>query len=212
MYTNPVIMKGIVIKYVEKGAYGFIKDQNGDTRFFHISSFRDKRKFLDDIYDYCADPEEGTCYVITFTPATNGEKLIASNINLTTQILNDRSKKIAFEAKVTDVFYDVRSLTRMVQGIKQGEHPPFNTTAGGNGTYRIGYPEVYRNLYMEFRRNDDIGWGTIDVRDEALKLNRRAKITDSFVRTLKANLINANIAIASNGTNWIMKNPSILII
>lgn len=34
-------MKGRVIKYFEEKAYGFVQDENGESRFFHISNVKE---------------------------------------------------------------------------------------------------------------------------------------------------------------------------
>jgi len=39
-------MKGIIVDYFEEKGFGFIKDENEDKRFFHISEIREKSKKL----------------------------------------------------------------------------------------------------------------------------------------------------------------------
>ena len=204
-------MKGIIVDYFEEKGFGFIKDENEDKRFFHIKNIRERDKFLNNLTDYYfTDWVERKCYVINFNPCQNEKGLNALDINLTNQIFNDASIKIEFQAKIVDFKYDTNSLTRIVSGISKGESAPFGATAGGNGTYRIGYPEVLRELNIYFRKIYDIGWGTIDVRDLVLIINDRSKITDSLVNTFKNMLIGKEVTILQDGRNWALKDEIIL--
>ena len=204
-------MKGIVIDYIEEKGFGFIKDENEEKRIFHISSLREKDKFLNNLTDYYfTDWVERTCYVVNFTPNENSKGLNATNIILTKQIFNDKSLKNSFEVMITDLKYYSETLTRTVSGIKKGSSIPFGATAGGYGTYRIGYPEAFRELNIFFRRLDDIGWGTIDVRDLVLNINDRSKITDRFVETLKDKLVGKKVFITPTTKNWELNDNSIL--
>ena len=204
-------MKGIIVDYFEEKGFGFIKDENEEKRFFHINDIKEKSKFLNNLTDYYyTDWIERKCYVIDFVPNKNSKGLNALNISLTSQIFNDQSIKMGFEAKIVDLNYDVDSLTRTVSGIKKGSSTPFGATAGGNGTYRIGYPEVLREVNIHFRRVDDIGWGRIDVRELVLSLNGRAKITDKLIETLKKQLVGKLVDIFPNNPNWELKDNSVL--
>ena len=111
-----------------------------------------------------------------------------------------------------DLKYETASLTRTVSGIQKGMSTPFGATAGGNGTYRIGYPEVIRALNLFFRRTDDIGWGVIDVRELVLNINDRSKITDNLMDTLKNQLIERMIWINNINKNkeWALKDNTVL--
>ncbi len=204
-------MKGVITEYFEEKGYGFIKDENENHRFFHISDIKERNKFLDNIIDYFyTNWEERKCYVISFIPGNDNKGLNAVKINLTEQILNDASINNPFEAIITDFKYDTATLTRLVKGIRKSDSIPFGTTSGGNGTYRIGYPEGYRDLNIYFKRLDDIGWGTIDVRDIVLNLNDRSKITDQLVETFKEKLAGEKINIVSNNGTWKLIDTSIL--
>ena len=204
-------MKGIIIDYFENKGFGFLKDENEEKRFFHINNIRERDKFLDNLTDYYySDWFERKCYVINFNPSQNEKGLNALDIHLTKQIFNDSSTTTEFDAKIVDFKYDTDSLTRVVSGITKGKSAPLGATAGGNGTYRIGYPEVFRQLNIYFRRIDDIGWGTIDVRDLVLTLNDRSKITDSLIRTFKNRLTGKILTITRNRNNWTLKDQSIL--
>ena len=129
---------------------------------------------------------------------------------MTNQIFNDKSSILEFEAIVTNLKYDTESLTKTVSGISKNMSKPFGVTAGSNGTYRIGYPEVLKEVNIYFRRNDDIGWGTINVRDLALKINDRSKITNKFIQTLSKNIIGKTIKVIPNKNRWDLKEVSIL--
>lgn len=206
-------MKGIVVNYIREKGFGFILDENKEKRFFHIKNIHEREKFVENLTDYFfTDWEERVCYVVTFTPSQNDKGLNALDIRLTNQIFDDRSSKIEFEAQILDLRYDTASLTRYMSGIKKGMSLPFGATAGGNGTYRIGYPEVLRELNIYFRRIDDIGWGTIDVRDIFLALNDRSKITDKAVETLKKKLVGEILYIVLVNNEWTLKDNSLLII
>ena len=204
-------MKGIIVDYFEEKGFGFIKDENEEKRFFHINDIKEKSKFLNNLTDYYyTDWEERKCYVVDFNPNETEKGLNARNINLTSQIFNDKSIKTGFEAKIVNLTYDVDSLTRIVSGIKKGSSMPFGATAGGNGTYRIGYPEVLREVNLHFRRIDDIGWGRIEVRELVLNLNSREKITEKFIETLKKQLVGKFVDIYPNSAKWELKDNSIL--
>jgi len=122
----------------------------------------------------------------------------------------DKSIKSNFDVKITEIKYDTASLTRMVSGIKKGMSPPPGVTAGGNGTYRLGYPEVLRELNIYFRRIDDIGWSSIDVREIVLNINDRSKITDKLVEILNNKLVGTITTICLNKNNWALVDNSIL--
>ena len=204
-------MKGIITDYIEEKGFGFMKDENEDKRFFHISDIKEKEKFLDNLTDYYyTDWVERICYVVTFVPGENKKGLNATRINLTKQIFNDKTPMNPFEVKITDFDYWSETLTRVVSGIKNGGSIPFGATRGGHGTYRIGYPEAFKELNIHFRRIDDIGWGRIDVRDLVLNLNSRSKITDRLVETLKNKLVGQTVTIRPNAGFWVLLDNSIL--
>jgi len=204
-------MKGVIIDYFEDKGFGFIKDEKEHKRFFHIYNIKEKNLFLDNITDYYyTDWVDRNCFVINFFPSQNEKGLNALNIDLTNQIFNDKSSILEFEAIVTNLKYDTESLTKTVSGISKNMSKPFGVTAGSNGTYRIGYPEVLKEVNIYFRRNDDIGWGTINVRDLALKINDRSKITNKFIQTLSKNIIGKTIKVIPNKNRWDLKEVSIL--
>lgn len=204
-------MKGIITDYIEEKGFGFIKDENENKCFFHISKVREKDKFLNNITDFLyTDWLERDCFVVNFKEIETEKGLNAIDINLTNQIFNDKSTKSIFEAKIIDLKYETDSLTRTVSGIKNGMSTPAGATAGGNGTYRLGYPEVSRELNIYFRRNDDIGWGTIDVRELVLNVNDRSKITDKLIEFLKNKIVGKSIKIISIQNEWKLIDNKIL--
>lgn len=136
----------------------------------------------------------------------------AEKIKLTKQIFNYSFSPIDFDAIIVDVTYDQGFLTRVVSGISKDKSTPPGATAGGNGTYRLGYPEVIKELNIHFRRTDDIGWGTIDVRDLVLYINGRKKITGSLVQALKNKLVGKTTVITQKGRHCALKDHSILTI
>jgi cold shock CspA family protein len=62
-------MKGRVIKYFDEKGYGFIKDENGDKRFFHISNV----KGIDEI-------TRGS--LVKFSPSKNEKGLVCLDIEV----------------------------------------------------------------------------------------------------------------------------------
>lgn len=66
-------MKGRVSRYFQAKGYGFIKDENGESRFFHTSNV----KGLNDI-------SEGS--LVEFTPAKNQKGLACIDI----KVFNER--------------------------------------------------------------------------------------------------------------------------
>jgi cold shock CspA family protein len=205
-------MKGIVKKYIEDKCFGLITDENEEERFFHISEVVDKEMFLKNwsSYSYLEFHKESP-KIVEFHPTQNQKGLIASKIELTNQVLNDKSNANKFKAIITDFNYDVESFTRIVQGIKKGNSAPFGSTAGSNGTYRNGYPDTTRELNLSFKKMNDIGWGKIDVRSLVLSLNNRKKITNSFVEKLRGKLIGKEVEIFAIQNQWNLRNDSILI-
>ncbi|SDX59499.1 S1 domain-containing protein [Flavobacterium degerlachei] len=204
-------MKGIIIDYIQEKGFGFIKDENENRCFFHISQFREKEKFLNNVTNYLyTDWVDRNRFVIDFKVIETEKGFNAIDISMTNQIFNDKSIKDVYKVKIIDLKYDTTSLTRTVSGIKNGMSVPFGATDGGNGTYRIGYPEVLRELNIYFRRIDDIGWGTIEIRELALRVNDRNKITDKLIENLKNKIVGKAINIVSYKGDWKIIDNSIL--
>jgi hypothetical protein len=203
-------MKGIITDYFEEKRFGFIKDENEDKRFFHISDIKGGDMFLSNLVDYYYTDSERICYVVNFTPSENKKGLKATNVNLTKQVFNDKAKNNPFGVIITDFKYYSRTLTRVVTGIKNGSSIPVGATRGSNGTYRIGYPEVCRQLNIHFRRIDDIGWGTINVRGLVLTINNRSNITGKLIEILKGKLVGQTISIIPTSGTWVLSDISIL--
>jgi len=206
-------MKGVITDFFDDRGFGFLKDENYEKRFFHVSNILQKSKFLESVVDYYyTDFEPRKCYIINFSPSQNNKGLTAINISLTNHVFNEKLIGNVIDGVITDLEYKVHSTSRIVQGIKKGSGIPFFATAGGNGTFRLGYPEQYRSLLIHFNRLYDIGWGAIDVRDVSLKLNSREKITDSFVNAIKKNLLGKKIRIDNKNDEWVLADESILIV
>jgi hypothetical protein len=195
-------MRGVVVEYKPDRGFGFIKNINEEEYFFHIKSMIHGNRFLRDICDYFYVGDDRKCYLVDFVPHRTDKGLSAGSISLTREVFNDLSNGFEFFATVVDISYNVSSLTRVVSGIKKGCTVPFGVTCGGNGTYRLGYPEFDRDLVLRFRRNDVVGWGNIEVRDFALELNDRSKITNRFVDDLRNNLIGKEIVVRPNSVEW----------
>ena len=204
-------MKGIITEYIEEKGFGFIKDESENKIFFHISQVKEKEKFLLNISKYYfSNYQNRDCFVVKFKIFNNEKGINATEIELTNQIFNDTSTKNIYEATVTDIKYTKESLTRTVSGIKKGMSEPFGATGGGNGTYRIGYPEELKELNLYYRKSDDIGWGIIEVREKVLKINERTKITDKFIENLKNKIIGKTINIIAHKNEWKLLDDKIL--
>jgi len=204
-------MKGAVYQYDKVKGFGFLKDENGEQRFFHINEIADKVTFLNNLEDYWETTwVDRVCYVVEFTPAPGKVGLAAKNIKLTEQVLNDKNSTGVIPVKIVDVRKEVDSVGRIMQGIKKGQPKPFGATAGGNGTYQIGYPEVTKNLFIDFIRTDDIGWGSIDVWKLVLAINDRSNVTDRLVATLKQKLIGKAARMIGAQDKWLLKDLALL--
>ncbi len=203
-------MKGVIIKYFSDKGYGFILGEDNHSYYFHISKFKNRKEFEENFQAYYRYHFDDTCLQLNFVPSTSDRGLCAINIILTDDKINDRESDEIFEAKITEIKNEIHTVSRTVSGIKKGEGEPFFATAGGNGTYRLGYPETYRNLYLYFSRQDKQGWGMIEVRDLFLEINERSKITTKSIESLQKNLLNKIIPITSNGNDWILADQNIL--
>ncbi|MDD2986145.1 hypothetical protein [Flavobacterium sp.] len=203
-------MKGVIIKYFSDRGYGYILGEDDNSYYFHISKFKNRNEFKENFQEYYRHRFDDTCYQINFLPSTSDQGLCAININLTDEKINDRESKEIFDAKIAEIKNEIHTVSRTVSGIKKGESAPIFATAGGNGTYRLGYPETFRNLYLYFSREDKQGWGLIEVRDLFLEVNERSKITTKSIESLKGNLLNKTIQITSNGKEWVLVDEKVL--
>jgi hypothetical protein len=210
-----VIMEGVIIEYKDDKGYGFIKDENEQDRFFHISDVKEQYKFKEMFHEYFYSDEyydDGKTKIVEFTPYNAKKGPVALKIFLSKKTINDKYCSDVFECFVKDINYDVGGVLSIVQGIKQGRPIPFGATAGGFGTYRIGYPETHRDLKLKFRKISGVGWGEIEIRNLALSLNGRSKITANFVEKLNIKLKNQKIKIFGNNGYWKLKDENILIV
>ena len=199
-------MEGIIIKYYDEKGYGFIVDENYQDRFFHISEVKEQNKFK----EYLDRLKNSNINIVTFTPEKTKKGHIAIKIFLSSKKCNDTYCKDISEALVTDVEKCNIETSYIVQGIKRGQSIPYCATAGSNGTYRVGYPEVHRYLTLSFIKIGGIGWGDIEIRDLALNINERQNVTDKFVAELKNKLNKEKIKIFGNNGQWEIKNTDIL--
>jgi hypothetical protein len=151
-----------------------------------------------------------TCLQINFVESTKNNRLCAINITLTNEKINDRESHKIFDATITEIKNEIQTVSRTVQGIKKGESKPIFATAGGNGTYRLGYPETSRDLYLYFSRQDELGWGIIEVRDLFLEVNNRSNITSKSINSLQLKLLNKTIKITSKNNEWVLEDEKVL--
>ncbi|MDR2793696.1 MAG: cold shock domain-containing protein [Treponema sp.] len=208
-------MEGVIIKYKDDKGYGFIKDENERERFFHISDVQEQYKFKEMFHEYFYLNEyydDGKTKIVDFTPHDATKGPAALKIFLSIKTINDKYCSDAFECFVKDIDYNVWGVSSIVQGIRQCQRIPFGATAGGFGTYRTGYPEMHRDLKLKFRKIGGIGWGEIEIRNLALNLNGRSKITTSFVENLNNKLKNQKIKIFGNNGYWKLEDENILIV
>jgi hypothetical protein len=204
-------MKGVIYEFILDKGYGFIIDENYERRFFHISEVADKNLLLTNIANYCyAGFYRENPNLVEFLPLENSKGNSASKITITNEILNDKSNPLIFKAKITDLDYHVETFTKIVSGIKKGSSAPFGSTAGSNGTYRLDYPEVKKELNLSFRKSNDVGWGEINVRELALRLNSRKSVTKKFIQDLKNHLVGKEVEIFGVNDKWRLKDYSIL--
>ena len=203
-------MKGVITKYFSDKGFGFILGEDDNSYYFHISKFKNKNEFEENFQEYYRYRFDDTCCQINFVPSTSDRGLCAINITLTDEKVNDRESDEIFEAKITEIKNEIHTVSRTVQGIKKGEGAPFFATAGGNGTFRLGYPETSRDLYLYFARQDKQGWGLIEVRDLFLEINDRSKITSKSIDSLQGKLLNNSIQITSNGNEWVLADENVL--
>lgn len=206
-------MKGMITKYIEEKGFGFILDENNQSRFFHIRNVKDKLKLINNLSDYYfSEYNDYDCLLVDFVPDNNDKGLTANHVFLTNEKFLDMTIEQQFPALVTEIEYDVQSIIRIVNGVKQGQNPIsiYPITAGSNGTYRAGYPEVFRTLFLDFKRKDRIGWGNMDIREIALQVNDRSKVTPKFVQQLKDRLIGKEIIVEVDSKKMKLCNPEVL--
>lgn len=203
-------MKGVITKYFSDKGFGFILGEDDNSYYFHISKFKNRNEFDENFQEYYRYRFDDTCYQINFVPSTSDRGLCAINITLTDEKINDLENLEIFDAKITEIKNEIHTVSRTVQGIKKGEGAPFSATAGGNGTYRLGYPETSRDLHLYFSRNDLQGWGLIEVRNLFLQINDRSNITSKSIDLLQEKLLNKTTQIISNGNKWVLVDEKVL--
>lgn len=123
--------------------------------------------------------------------------------------------------------YEVTSLSRCITGITKDKQKFYGSPGsgffGGNGTYREGYPEEHRELLMTIRIEYEkpnprlripIGIQKVDVRELALSINGREKVTNAFVSNLRRLLIGKRVELTFDPIDCTisLKNPGILIL
>ena len=65
-------MKGVIYKYFPKEGYGFILDENDQSRFFHINDVIDKEKLLQNLEEFRYHGKlDNQCFILDFTPSEN---------------------------------------------------------------------------------------------------------------------------------------------
>ncbi len=203
-------MKGVIIKYKSEQGFGFIGAEDGNSYFFHISDVIDKNFFLENYQNFYFREIGDTCQMINFDIGKNTKGPCAINIRLTEEKINDRKNMEIFAAEITDIKNEIMTWTRTVSGIKKGDTKPFFATAGGNGTFRLGYPETSRELFLKFKRTDGFGNGMIEVREQFLNINDRQKIMHGTIKSLENKIKNKIVQVTSNGKDWILANSEIL--
>lgn len=107
-------------------------------------------------------------------------------------------ERVSLVGMVRDVFRRDHSVSRVVQGVRKPEQSRYQPPRyhGGNGTYRDGFPEHSREVVLKV---DVPGFGVreIDVREEALTVNDRIRVTERFVHQLREKLLGAKIKVVT---------------
>ena len=111
-----------------------------------------------------------------------------------------RRRVTVFWGNVMDVVSETTSIAHIVQGVSQSESRKYQEPYffGGNGTYRKGYPEVDRHLFLNVKIAG-LGNQRVDVREPALDVNGRERITERLIQQLKDKLLGKRVRFG--GTN-----------
>jgi hypothetical protein len=100
-----------------------------------------------------------------------------------------KPKVVTFAGKVLDVKKDEHSVTLVRQGVKQNQIGQYEnlgyTVSGGNAW--LGFPQIERHLYL-YAEISTYGKQEMDIRELALIVNNRERLTDSFVGKLRDRL------------------------
>lgn len=204
-------MKGAISKYFSDKGFGFIRDEYNQERFFHFNMAQNPQELLENISQYIDSIYHDQCFILEFTPDSSDKGPIATNIVLTDQVLNDlNDTNTIFQAELTGLNYETNSISYLQSGIKKGHAKPFGATAGGNGTYRIGYPEIDRSLSLSFVRKDEIGWGELDILNIALMQNKRKRVSTKLINKLEKKLLGKTVKLTLDGRKWVMVDPEVL--
>ncbi len=120
---------------------------------------------------------------------------------------------MSYKGVIIDVKAETKSISFCISGITKEAQPyytPENGFHGGNGTYRVGYTEVERYLYLIVKIKGH-PHAFVDVRKRSLVLNNRQNVTDAFVSELKKNLKGKSVSIKETTEGeFTLLNDSIL--
>jgi cold shock CspA family protein len=199
-------MKGVIIEYNEQKRYGFIMGEDYSNRFFHLNQIINKN------IEVLINNE------VEFVPSFNEKGLIAVNINqIGVFSLINKNKYKAFVLGVNRNDEFIQGSSCIVSGIKQGQTIPSMpgkkwAVWGGNGTFRVGYPEFDRKLELKMKiigiKNNIL----IDIRDIVLEVNERQKITEKLIEQLNFDLSNKIITVVYVNGRWELDDPDIMVI
>lgn len=110
-----------------------------------------------------------------------------------------KKKVVTFSGRVLNIKYEVVDHSFIVHGVKRTDEKNYQPPVwhGGFGTFS-GYHEVERHLLL---RTDIHGYGrqTVDIRQEALDINGREKVTDNFVDKLRTKLVSRELRFRKEG-------------
>lgn len=205
------LMLGVISKYFDEQGYGFIKDEKGQDYFFHFSAVLDKIDFRARVQDYIYSDLKNCCYFVQFRPGQNAKGNVALDVMLSEERMFDHSEKQwRYVVQGAQLEYKAGAISNIVSGVKKNQAAPLGATAGGNGTYRLGYPETYRFLSLHFKWSKFMGGGKIELLEPTLRLNGRKKVTKKFLRQLEARLREAELEIVSDGREWQLLDPGVL--
>jgi hypothetical protein len=112
-----------------------------------------------------------------------------------------------YKGRIKKVYQDTARLSYITSGIGKADQPRWdNSFHGSNGTYCTG-STVYRFLFINVAVYDLEVKGEnttiqIDIRDIALKIFKRKKVTDKFIEMLQSKLTGKKIKIIQKDLDY----------
>jgi cold shock CspA family protein len=175
MKRSVYLMKGRVIKYFDEKGYGFIKDENEDKRFFHISNV----KGIDEI-------TRGS--LVKFSPSKNEKGLICLDIEVLKEIKPQFISVGNTNIKISNIKQFGVAKSEEIKGIKvpvyrlNPEYVRKRNEAGNNIFKKLFLPSKYLKSeeYVEVRISE---FSTYEVAHEYRSPSLYYKLPYLLVRT-----------------------------